>query len=104
MAEAEIVAESETAPEPVAEVTDAVMEEFAVVEEVDAVEEVWDFAEIAADNVMTADHESPDVVAGEEVAAEEVVEEDEASNWFDIGDDKSEDDDDPELRKFLKGF
>ena len=107
MAEDEIVAESETAPEPVAEVTDAVMEEFAVVEEVDAVEEVWDFAEIAADNVMTADHESPDVVAGEEVAAEEVVEvveEDEASNWFDIGDDKSEDDDDPELRKFLKGF
>ncbi len=107
VAEAEIVAESETATEPVAEVTEAVMEEFAVVEEVDAVEEVWDFAEIAADDVATADHESPDVVAGEEVAAEEVVEvveEDEASNWFDIGDDKSEDDDDPELRKFLKGF
>jgi hypothetical protein len=107
VAEAEIVAESETATEPVAEVPEAVMEEFAVVEEVDAVEEVWDFAEIAADDVATADHESPDVVAGEEVAAEEVVEvveEDEASNWFDIGDDKSEDDDDPELRKFLKGF
>ena len=104
VAEAEIVAESETATEPVAEVPEAVMEEFAVVEEVDAVEEVWDFAEIAADDIATADHESPDVVAGEEVAAEEVVEEDEASNWFDIGDDKSEDDDDPELRKFLKGF
>ena len=107
VAEAEMVAESETATEPVAEVTEAVMEEFAVVEEVDAVEEVWDFAEIAADDVVTADHESPEVVAGEQVAAEEVVEvveEDEASNWFDIGDDKSEDDDDPELRKFLKGF
>ena len=67
--------------------TEAVVEEFAVVEEVDAVEDAWDFAEIAAEEVV------------------EVAEEDEASNWFNIGDDKSEDeDDDPELRKFLKGF
>lgn len=87
VADAERVAESETATEPVAELTQAVVEEFAVVEEVDAVEDAWDFAEIAAEEVV------------------EVAEEDEASNWFNIGDDKSEDeDDDPELRKFLKGF
>ena len=102
-AEADIVAENDTATEPVAESTAAPMEEFAAVEEAEAVEEAWDFAEIAADDVVMTDDESPEVVAAEEEVAE-VAEEDEATNWFDIGDDKSEDDDDPELRKFLKGF
>jgi hypothetical protein len=102
VAEAGRVAEPETATEPVAEVTEAEIEELAVVEEVDAVEEAWDFAEVAAEDVVTADHESSEVVATEEFV--EVAEEDDASNWFDIGDDKSEDDDDDELRKFLKGF
>jgi hypothetical protein len=102
VAEAGRVAEPETATEPVAEVTEADIEELAVVKEVDAVEEAWDFAEVAAEDVVTANHESPEVVATEEFV--EVAEEDDASNWFDIGDDKSEDDDDDELRKFLKGF
>ena len=56
---------------------------------------------------MTTDEEIAEVVADEEAAAEEVlevVEEDEGSNWFDMGNDKDEDEDDPELRKFLKGF
>ncbi len=123
IAEADVVADSEAATSSFAEVSDdseAPMEEFAVVEEADAVEEAWDFSEIAAEDVVTEYQESPEVVAPaadevieEEVSAEEdiieeevleVAEEDEASNWFDIGDNKVEDDDDRELREFLKGF
>jgi pSer/pThr/pTyr-binding forkhead associated (FHA) protein len=69
------------------------------VEEFDAeVEEVELFEEVADGDVATADEE----IVAEDVV--EVAEEDEGSSWFDVGDDKGEDEDDPELRKFLKGF
>ena len=107
VAEVEIVAETETSTESVAELTAAPMEEFAAEEEAEVVEEAWNFADVAVENVMTADQESPEVVVEDDVSTSEVAEvaeEDEGSNWFDIGDDKDEDEDDPELRKFLKGF
>jgi pSer/pThr/pTyr-binding forkhead associated (FHA) protein len=116
VADSEIVAESETSTEPVAEATEMDFEAAA------ADDDAWDFAEIAAEEVVTTDESIPEAAAVEEAAVEEaaveeaaeeeaaveevleVAEEDEGSNWFDMGDDKDEDEDDPELRKFLKGF
>lgn len=73
------------------------------VEEFDAeVEEVELFEELSEEDIATAEEEIVDEVIAEEIV--EVAEEDEGSSWFDVGDDKGEDDDDPELRKFLKGF
>lgn len=107
----EEVAEADIVTEPIAEVTQAAIEEAAIEEaaviETDGVEEAWDFAEVELEDTAAVEDSSPEEVAAEEVAAEEVaaiVEEDEESNWFDIGDDKGDDEDDPELRKFLKGF
>jgi len=60
------------------------------------------FEEVAEEDVVTASEETVGELVAEEVV--EVAEEDAGSNWFSVGDDKGDDDDDSALREFLKGF
>ncbi len=86
------------------EESSAAAEHADAIEEFDAeVEEVAWFEEAAEEDVATAEEDVIEEAVPEEEVVE-VAEEDEGSNWFSVGDDKGDDDDDRALREFLKGF